>query len=52
MRQPDWVKDIIAAIDKAIGDKSIGKEALADGLEEIEDQAGEWARQMREELQE
>ncbi len=51
MRNPKWVADIIDAIDAAIGNKSIGKEELADGLEEIEDKAGEWARQMRDELQ-
>lgn len=50
MSKTQWVKDIIDAINSAVADKSISKEALAEGLEEIEDQAGEWARQMREEL--
>lgn len=50
MSQPEWVKEIIDAINKAVSNKAIGKEELADGLEEIEDQAGEWAKQMREEL--
>ena len=50
MRQPAWVKKIIDDINSAVGNKSISKENLAEGLEEIEDQAGEWARQMREEL--
>lgn len=52
MSTPAWVKDIIEAINKAVGDKSISKEELAEGLEEVEDQAGEWARQMRSELDE
>lgn len=50
MAQPRWVKEIIDAINSAVGNKSISKEALAEGLEEIEEQAGTWAQQMREEL--
>ena len=49
MSQP-WVEEIIRKIDAAISDKSLDKESLADGLEEIEEHAGGWATQMREEL--
>jgi hypothetical protein len=47
---PPWVEEIIDEIDRAVSNKAISKEELADGLEEIEDHAGEWGRQMREEL--
>lgn len=36
-------------IDDMISDKGIGWESLCDALEEIEDHAGEWARQIRDE---
>lgn len=49
MSQP-WVKEILDKISAAVGNKRIGKEELAEGLEEIEDSAGSWAQQMREEL--
>ncbi len=52
MSDSTWVKEIIRKIDDAISDKALGKNELAEGLEEIEDHAGEWARQMRDELDE
>lgn len=47
---PAWVTEILDAINKAVSNKRIGKEELAEGLEDIEGVAGDWARQMREEL--
>ena len=47
----EWWSQIIDQINFAIVNKAISKESLAEGMEEIEDHAGEWARQLRSELQ-
>jgi hypothetical protein len=46
-----WVDEIKKRIDAAISNRQISKSELAEGLEDIEDHAGEWARQQRRELE-
>lgn len=50
MSEQTWVTHIIAAIDEAISNRFISKADLAEGLEEIEEHSGEWARVQRAEL--
>ena len=49
-KHSNWYATILDAIRASVADRSIAKEELADGLEEIETLAGEWAAQMRAEL--
>jgi hypothetical protein len=45
-----WATIITDLINDAVSDRSISKEQLAEGLEDIADHAQSWAEQMREEL--